>query len=197
MKNPTPSIKRFTHISPLRNSRGFTLMELLVVVAIIVILAALSLGGMNFAKNKQALEKCKSQMKMLESALEEYKLDNGRYPIAVGNGSNTLYRALYWDSNNDNSGVGTDTVQKVYLNELDPASNKQGWSSNPVASAANTIKDPWGNDYNYRSGSIVSGAPNPDAINPDFDLWSFGPDGQAGTATGTDKASLDNITNWK
>ena len=168
------------------------------VVAIIVILAALSLGGLGFAQRKQALEKCKSQIKMLETALEEYKLDTGRYPVAVDNGSNTLYRALYWDSNNDNSGVGTDTLQKVYLAELDPSSNKQGWSSNPIASAANTIKDPWGNDYNYRSGALASGATNTAAMNPDFDIWSFGPDGLPGTTTaGTDKASLDNITNWK
>ena len=196
MKKITLNTSRSSLYQSARSSRGFTLMELLVVVAIIVILASLTLAGLGYAQRKQAISKCQAQMKMLETALEEYKLDTGRYPVAVNNGSNTLFKALYWDSNNDNSGVGADTVQKVYLSELDPSSNKQGWSSNPVASATNTIKDPWGNEYNYRSGTLATGAVNPDAINPDFDLWSYGPDGQAGV-TPTDKAALDNLTNWK
>ena len=62
------------------HSAGFTLMELLVVLAIIGLLAALvgpnvmnSLGG---AKTKTA----GIQIKDLEQALEMYKLDVGRYP---------------------------------------------------------------------------------------------------------------------
>lgn len=98
-------------------------------------------------------------------------------------------QALYWD------GVGATATQKIYLPELDPASTKQKWSSNPVASASNTIKDPWGIDYNYRSGLTDSGEVNSNCINPDFDIWSFGPDAQEGS--NGDKKSADNITNWK
>lgn len=175
-------------------------MELLVVIAIIVILAGLTMGGLGYMQRNQATQKAKAQIAMLGTGLEEYKLDFGKYPVATGNGSNTLYKALYWDSNNDTNGVGDDTAQRIYLPELDPTSTKQGWSSNssdPSKFKDNTIKDPWGLDYNYRSGTTATGAVNTSAKNPDFDIWSYGPDGLAGGTAGTDKASLDNISNWK
>src|SRR6056297_3103032 len=63
-----------------RRNRGFTLMELLVVLAILGLLISLvgpqvlnQLGG---AKTKTAL----IQIRDLEQALEMYKLDVGRYP---------------------------------------------------------------------------------------------------------------------
>jgi len=63
-----------------RRARGFTLMELLVVLAILGLLMSLvgpqvlnQLGG---AKTKTAL----IQIRDLEQALEMYKLDVGRYP---------------------------------------------------------------------------------------------------------------------
>lgn len=199
--NPHKMMK--VSLSPRSRSRGFSLMELLVVITIIVILAALTMGGLSFIQRKQAAEKAKAQIAMLASGLEEYKLDFGRYPVANDTGadgdqgSNVLFQALYWDSDNNGAGVGADANQRVYLAELDPASNKQGWSSNSMASAQNTIRDPWGQNYRYRSGVNGTGAVNTDCINPDFDLWSFGPDASAGNSAGTDQKAQDNITNWK
>lgn len=178
-------------------------MELLIVIAIIVILAALTMGGLGFMQRNQAVQKCRAQMGMLSTALEEYKLDFGVYPVADDTGaagdqgSNVLFRALYWDSDNNGNVVGSDPAQRVYLAELDPASTKQGWSSNPVASANNTIIDPWSSNYRYRSGTNATGTVNPNCINPDFDLWSNGPDGLPGLSNGNDPASRDNITNWR
>lgn len=197
MKSPSYSRRR--------HQAGFTLMELLVVITIIVILASLTMGGLGYMQRNQAVQKCKAQIAMLGTGLEEYKLDFGRYPVANDTGvtgdlgSNVLYRALYWDSVNNGSGVGADQNQRVYLAELDPASTKQGWSSNPVASAQNTIRDPWGLDYRYRSGVNATGAVNTECINPDFDLWSFGPDGVNGSIApnSTDPQAQDNISNWK
>lgn len=195
MKNSSYTLSHFR--------RGFTLVEMLVVVAIIVILAGLTMGGLSFMTRNQATQKCKAQIGMLSSALEEYKMDFGRYPVAndtgatADTGANVLYKALYWDSDNDSSGVGSDTDQRIYLVELDPLSTKQGWRSAATASAANTIFDPWGANYRYRSGVNATGVVNNDCKNPDFDLWSIGPDGKAGNAAGTDKEAQDNITNWK
>jgi prepilin-type N-terminal cleavage/methylation domain-containing protein len=183
--------------------RGFSLMELLIVIAIIVILAALTMGGLGFMQRNQAVQKCRAQMGMLSTALEEYKLDFGVYPVADDTGaagdqgSNVLFRALYWDSDNNGNAVGSDPNQRVYLAELDPVSTKQGWSSNPIASANNTIIDPWSSNYRYRSGTNATGVVNPNCINPDFDLWSNGPDGLPGLSNGSDPASRDNITNWR
>lgn len=186
-----------------RFRRGFTLTELLVVIAIIVILFSLTVGGITFMQKKTALSKCKAQMGMITTALEEYKMDFGRYPVANDtgvqgdSGSNELYKALYWDSDNDGSGVGSDTDQRVYLIELDPTSKKQGWSSATTATNANEILDPWGAKYRYRSGADASGAVNTECKNPDFDLWSLGPDGKQGNADGSNKEGQDNMTNWK
>ncbi len=200
--NNPPEMMKIS-LSSQSRPRGFTLMELLVVVAIIVILAALTMGGLGFIQRKQAVEKARAQIGMLSSGLEEYKLDFGRYPVAddIGGsgdqGSNVLFRALYWDSDNNGAAVGADVNQRIYLAELDPASNKQGWSSNPVASAQNTIRDPWGQNYRYRSGVNATGAVNTNCINPDFDLWSSGPDAASGNPAGNDAQAQDNVTNWK
>jgi general secretion pathway protein G len=195
-------MKNSSH-SSLAFRRGFTLMELLVVVAIIVILASLVLGGLSVMQRNQAVSKCKAQIGMLSTALDEYKMDFGRYPVAddtgatSDSGANVLFKALYWDSDNDGSGVGSDTDQRSYLPELDPTSNKQGWRSTTTASANNTIFDPWGANYRYRSGVDAGGAVNTNCKNPDFDLWSLGPDGKLGNTDGTDKEAQDNISNWK
>ena len=59
---------------------GFTLIELMAVITIIVILAGLVVGGLGFVNDRQAKEKAKVQIALLSKAIEEYKLDNGVYP---------------------------------------------------------------------------------------------------------------------
>ncbi|QTN34405.1 type II secretion system protein [Akkermansiaceae bacterium] len=141
-------------------AKGFTLIELLVVITIIVILAALSVGGFNYVTQKQALSQAAIQISLLDNALEDYKLDNGDYPPA-GN-SNSLYRILYWDPAN------ATPPGKIYVNQLDPINNKQGWTEGTGANVK--IMDPWGGEYIYRIGS------DPKAKNPDFDILSKGKD---------------------
>jgi general secretion pathway protein G len=62
---------------------GFTLMEMLVVVAIIVTLAAL--GGYYFLQRADEAKKdvCKMQTKELTKAAETYKLDNDEFPPSL------------------------------------------------------------------------------------------------------------------
>jgi general secretion pathway protein G len=110
-----------------RKISGFTLVELLVVLAILGMLAALvgpqvlnQLGG---AKSKSAA----IQIRDFEQALELYKLDVGRFP-----GSNEGLNAL---------------VRK-------PSSAK-GWNG-PYLKKDEVPMDPWGNPYQYRvSGSTI------------------------------------------
>jgi general secretion pathway protein G len=65
------------------DSRGFTLIEILVVVAVLSILAALVapniFGHLGTAKDAAA----RSQMEMIGAALDAYRLDNGRYPTTA------------------------------------------------------------------------------------------------------------------
>ena len=172
---------------------GFTLIEMLAVITIIVILAGLVVGSIGFVNDKKARELAKVQIALLGNALEEYKVDNGSFPVGA-NGlpgdSNILYRALYWDTDNDGEAVDADKDQKIYVSELDPKNNKQGWIEGDRAGAR--ILDPWGKEYYFRSGKLEGGNANPSARNPDFDLWSAGPDGKSSTGGDTD-ATKDDI----
>lgn len=179
-----------------RNSiGGFTLIELMAVITIIVILAGLVVGGLGFVTERQAKEKAKVQIALLSKAIEEYKLDMGKYPgstdntAAAGQISRELYDRLFyqgWEFTNNPSRPDTPAdpkATKIYLADLDPTSSKQGWvtpstAANPPANQQ--ILDPWGKEYRYRKGT--------NAVNPDFDLWSEGKDGR--TRTGTAAADM-------
>ena len=180
-----------------KHRAAFTLIEMMAVITIIVILAGLVIGGLGFVTERQAKEKAKVQMSLLSKALEEYKLDNGTYPAtpdsANGEGASAiLFKALYWDSDNDGQGVPGDADQKIYVPELDPAVGKQGWTTG-TASAATKIYDPWGGEYRYRTATNAAGAANTNTQNPDFDLWSVGKDAATNPGTVSDKKNRDDI----
>ncbi len=61
-------------------TKGFTLIELLVVISIIGMLASVVLVSLQGARNKAKEIKFLSGVVQLKSALELYRLDNGRYP---------------------------------------------------------------------------------------------------------------------
>lgn len=172
-----------------RAATGFSLMELVVVVALIAVLAALSMVGYSLMERKKANDTATVQVKLLENALQAYEADNRGYPQnsnAEGlNGSEIIFKALYQDPFE----AGT----PVYLAALEPDTNAEGksggqaWIRKTALSAE--IVDPWGNPYRYRSGD------SPGAINPDFDLWSVGKDGRT-NADPKHADCLDDIRNF-
>ena len=181
---------------------AFTLIELMVVITIIVILAGLVVGGMEYVNQRQATEKTKVQIALLSKGIEEYKLDMGAYPTtnktdvngtgkvrAPGSTTDTtLYNLLYLD------GTVASKNTRIYLDQLDPTATKQGW----VTTTDTTIRDPWGTQYRYRSGMLADGTVNLIAQNPDFDLWSCGKDGKTNTAKPSTKEpnNEDDIRNF-
>lgn len=192
---------------------GFTLIELMAVITIIVILAGLVVGGMGFVIERQAKEKAKIQIALLSKAIEEYKLDMGRYPgdldDTAADGKNVsaqLYSDLFYEgfeySNEPDppdrwekklGNVRVPKATRIYLPELDPTSSKQGWVASVPAGpppASTAILDPWGVEYRYRKGM--------DAQNPDFDLWSCGKDGKSNTSDPSMKSAdnKDDIRNF-
>lgn len=184
---------------------AFTLIEVMAVITIIIILAGLVISGMGFVKDRQAKSKAQVQIALLSKALEEYKLDMGTYPptadkstASAPNGTGTssiLFNYLYWDSDNDAAGVGSDDDQKIYLSDLDPVTSKQGWTTKPAGSST-AIVDPWGNQYCYRTATDSTGNANTATQNPDFDLWSMGKDGKTKPANPDDATNRDDIKNF-
>jgi prepilin-type N-terminal cleavage/methylation domain-containing protein len=85
-----------------RRSSGFTLLELLVVVAIIAILATLILGGLASARRRAQIAVCRNNINAIKAALSAYETDVGYYPtapnhaIATGNALFTNQITFAW-----------------------------------------------------------------------------------------------------
>ncbi len=101
---------------------GFTLIEILVVLVILGLLAGL-VGPRLFGKvDSSKVRTAETQVRMLKTALQTYRLDVGRYPSAEEGLAALQLRP---------EGAGAPTWAGPYLDENLPA-------------------DPWGNPYQYR-----------------------------------------------
>lgn len=102
--------------------RGFTLVELLIVLTIMVILASIVaprvIGYVGTSKTKSA----KIQIESIASALELYRIDNGRLP-STSEGLKAL---------------------------VEKPGNAAGWNG-PYLNKRELPTDPWGHAYNYRA----------------------------------------------
>ena len=71
---------RLLNRQPARRRRGFTLIEILVVIVVIAILATLVAPNVFQHVGAAKAATAKSQIEMLSAALDAYRLDNGSYP---------------------------------------------------------------------------------------------------------------------
>ncbi|WP_350262545.1 type II secretion system major pseudopilin GspG (plasmid) [Pantoea sp. BJ2] len=63
-----------------KQQRGFTLLEIMVVIVILGVLASLVIPSLMGNKDRADKQKAVSDIITLENALDMYRLDNGRYP---------------------------------------------------------------------------------------------------------------------
>ncbi|MFQ5464609.1 MAG: type II secretion system major pseudopilin GspG [Thermodesulfobacteriota bacterium] len=115
----------------MRRSRqsGFTLLELMVVIVILGILAAVVAPRLIGRTDEAKVTEAKVQLKNLETALKLYKLDNGTYP-STAQGLDAL-------------------VEK-------PATGKipGKWRKGGYMEKSRIPGDPWGNPYIYVSPGL-------------------------------------------
>lgn len=106
----------------LREERGFTLIEIMVVLIIIGLLAGIVVPRLMGRTEEAKRTKAAVQIKNLQSALDLYKLDSGIYP-STDQGLQAL-------------------VEKPAVGEI-PRRWKEGGYIDKIP------KDPWGNNYVY------------------------------------------------
>lgn len=176
--------------SQIQQQLGFTLVEVMVVITIIIVLAGLTVGGLQFVNTKRDNSKAEIQINLLSRGIEEYKLDQGDYPGDENTGgsdglsqTNMLFEALYYDG--FRALEAGDNSATIYLSDLDPENDTQKWIEGSDANSK--IIDPWKTEFRYRRGS--------GAMNPDYDLWSSGKDLET-AGNGNDDKDKDDIRNF-
>jgi len=130
----------------LRDQRGFTLIELMVVVIILGILAGLIIPRIMGRPEEAKRLKARMQIEQLEQSLKLYYLDNGEYP--------TTEQGL---------------IALVEQSSVEPVPRR--WREGGYLEKGKVPNDPWGNPYVYVSPGVNS---------RDFDLESYGADGEDG-----------------
>ena len=113
-------------MNPIRNRKGFTLIEIMVVIVILALLAALVGPRLMGRADDAKITDARVQIKNIETALKLYKLDNGVYP-STEQGLGAL--------------VTKPTVGVIPKNYKDDG----------YLESKKIPKDPWGSDYIYVS----------------------------------------------
>jgi general secretion pathway protein G len=142
---------------PARRARGFTLIEIMVVVIIIGLLAAVIVPQVVGRVDDARISKAKQDIQAIESALVMFKLDNFKYP-------------------------STDQgLRSLIQQPTDPSI--RNWRTGGYLQRVS--KDPWGNDYIYvfpgtRGGEYdlytlgADAQPGGEGPNADIGNWTIG-----------------------
>ena len=101
----------------LKDQRGFTLIELLVVMTIIALLAALVGPSLWSKLGRGKQDAAKTQIEMLGQALDQFRLDNDRYPTTQ-EGLNSLVTnpgVDSWDGSYLKKALPNDPWKRPYI----------------------------------------------------------------------------------
>ena len=158
----------------MRRRDAFTLVELLTVIAVIAILAAITFGISAGVYQRQARTKAQAELSALASALESYRAQHGMYP-PTDNAEKflqALANRLTWKS--DGSEGLEEESHDPRRGFVDPSKfDVAGLTdSNDFGESGQTFVDPWGRNYYYEYSTD-------DSWNRfGFILFSLGPDGK-------------------
>lgn len=172
--------------------RGFSLIELLIVLAILVLLATLVAPRLLGSREKAQVDAAKAQIAMFRTPLEMYSLHMSGYPTteqglkalmerpaADSGGTGDFAGDDGFAADEDLDGFGMDEDLDALEEEGDGGMNSN-WQG-PYLKGDKLPKDPWGSAYRYEYPGRNNKAGEPD-------IWSLGPDRKDNTA--------DDIVSW-
>ncbi|RYD50381.1 MAG: prepilin-type N-terminal cleavage/methylation domain-containing protein [Sphingobacteriales bacterium] len=81
----------------MRNTRGFTIVELLIVIVVIGILAAITIVAFNGIQDRAKFAQKRSDLTTIDKAVKMYYADNGNYP-PIASGGYTYQRGASTDN---------------------------------------------------------------------------------------------------
>lgn len=138
--------------------KGFTLIELMVVIVILGILAAIIAPRIIGRTDEAKVTEAKIQIRNFETALKLYRLDNGVYP---------------------STDQGLDAVVRRPATGLIP----KNWREGGYLEKKSIPPDPWGNPYVYASPGLsgdfdiisygADGVRGGDGYNKDIESWNL------------------------
>lgn len=204
---------------------GFTVVELLVVITIIALLFALTVGGFTYAQNSAARSRTTVAMNAMKSALERYRNEFGEYPAPqnpadtidvqgktyeVG-GATMLYQALSGDGydniviaqapssagqSNSNGSLEEEESKNVMLTDMP----KEMYINQ---NGRYFMADGFGRPFQYVKAAGTGESPV--TVNTSsYDIWSYGEDTENTGARSIETltpgpikdASLKWVKNW-
>jgi general secretion pathway protein G len=141
-----------------RLPRGFTLIEIMVVITILGILAALIVPRVVGRTDDARVAAAKQDIASLLQALKLYRLDNGAYP-------------------------STEQGLKALLAKPAVEPVPQNWKQGGYLERSTTPKDPWGNEYKYLNPGLKGeidvfsygrdGAAGGEGVDGDIGSWQL------------------------
>lgn len=105
-----------------RGNAGFTLVELLVVLVILMVIGTIAVQNFSGEEDKAKVKAARTSFTSIENALERFKLDMGRYP--------------------------TEEEGLMALLEAPQGDDAADWGGKYLSKKSH-IQDGWGNDYVY------------------------------------------------
>ena len=142
----------------IKNVRGFTLIELMVVIIILGILAMYVMPKIMGRPDEARQVKARLDIASLETAIKLYRLDNGRYP-------------------------GTEQGLQALVAQPETGTLAKKWRKGGYLEKNRVPKDPWGNEYIYLCPGVnddydiisygADGVSGGEDKNMDINSWEF------------------------
>lgn len=203
-----PMKNRLSAPQPSHSAQAFTLMELLIVIAIVAILAGVATPVSMQVLKKARETKCRQQMSALVLAVKNYKLEYGHIPIRIQGGNaapGPVTTDHFWESNITTGGHFVDSFFRCMAGgnryHFRNPRRSRFWHPRTVETKKSGLfidndryhyYDPWGNPFWIFFDGDFDGTITPllhSPTNHEFAVLSRGEDGILNTD--------DDLYSWK